>query len=151
LKVEGLTDTDAIVYQAGYTDRIPVDNRGRFEIERQLTEGSNILEVLASDNAGNTTRTSREVILITQPPELSLIGPGIDQWYNEAIIEVSGVAPNAASVTVNNQPATLAEDGTFNREIILQEGDNPIRVAATDDVGNITTQERLVHLNTIPP
>lgn len=151
LNIEGLTDPGAIVYQAGNTDPTPVDAQGRFQIVRQLTEGPNILEVLASDQAGNTARTSHEIILITEPPDLTITAPTVDKWFNEPIIEVSGVAPSAASVTINNQPAILQDDGTFKREIILQEGDNTLRISVTDDVGNVTTQERIVHLKTTPP
>jgi len=151
LAIEGLTDPGVVVYQAGTTNPIPVDNQGRFQLARQLIEGSNIIEILASDQAGNTARTSHEVILITEPPDLSITEPVVDQWFNEAIIEVQGVAPGARSVSVNNQPATLLDDGSFNREIILQEGDNTLRVSVTDDVGNVTYQERIVHLKTTPP
>ena len=151
LNIEGLTDPGVIVYQAGNADPIPVDAQGRFQIVRQLTEGANILEILASDQAGNTARTSHEIILVTEPPDLTIAAPTVDKWFNEPIIEVSGVAPSAASVTINNQPAVLQDDGTFSREVILQEGDNTLRISATDDVGNITTQERIIHLKTTPP
>jgi hypothetical protein len=54
-------------------------------------------------------------------------------------------------VTINGQATTLLEDGAFSRELILQEGDNTIRIEATDDVGNVTVRERLVHLKTKSP
>lgn len=151
LTIEGVTEPGAVVYQAGNAEAITVDANGFFKIERQLTEGVNILEILASDAAGNTARTSHEVTLITQPPELSIATPANDQWLNEAVLEVTGVAPAAASVTVNGQPALLQDDGSFRREVILQEGDNTLRIEATDDVGNVTAQERVVHLKTRPP
>ncbi|MEM7034417.1 MAG: FlgD immunoglobulin-like domain containing protein [Chloroflexota bacterium] len=151
LAIEGLTDPGAVIYQAGATDPVPVDNQGRFQIVRQLVEGANIVEVIASDQAGNSSRASHEVILITTPPDLTINAPTVDQWFSEAIIVVSGAAPAARSVTVNNQEATLLDDGAFSREIILQEGDNTIRVSVTDDVGLISTQERIVHLKTSPP
>jgi flagellar hook assembly protein FlgD len=151
LAIDGLTNPGVVVYQAGSTDPIPVNNEGQFQIIRQLVEGSNIIEVLASDQAGNTARTSHEVLLITTPPDLAINSPTVDQWLSEPIVQVSGVAPSAASITVNNQAATLRDDGSFNREVILQEGDNTLRIAVTDDVGNITTQERIVHLKTTPP
>lgn len=151
LVIDGLTDPGVIVYQAGMTDPLPVDSQGRFQLTRQLVEGPNIIEIIASDQAGNTARTSHEVILVTAPPELSITEPLVDQWFNEAIVQVSGSAPGAASVMVNNQPATLLEDGTFSREVILQEGDNTLRFSVTDDVGNVTNQERIVHLKTTLP
>lgn len=151
LTIEGVTEPGATVYQAGMAAAIPVDNQGIFKLERQLTEGTNILEILASDQAGNTTSTSHEVSLITQPPDLTLTKPGNDTWFNQAVVEVAGVAPNASSVKLNNQAINLLADGTFKHEIILQEGDNTLRIEATDDVGNVTVRKRLVHLKTSPP
>ncbi len=151
LSIEGITEPGATVYQAGNAQAIAVDSQGYFQLERQLSEGDNILEILASDRAGNTTRRSHKITLVTRPPELTLITPTNDQWLNEKVLEVTGVAPAAASVTVNNQPAALQDDGTFKRELILQEGDNTVRVEATDDVGNKTVTEQLIHLKTTPP
>ena len=151
ITLEGVTEPGATVYQAGNAQTIPVDAQGYFKINRQLTEGSNILEIFASDQAGNTAHISHNVTLVTRPPELTVLSPVNDQWLNEKVLEVTGVAPNATEVLVNNQPATVQEDGTFNREIILREGDNTVRVEATDDVGNTTEMEQVVHLKTAPP
>jgi hypothetical protein len=52
---------------------------------------------------------------------------------------------------VNGQEATVNETGQFEREIILQEGDNIIRLEAIDDVGNAASQEIIVHRKTTPP
>ncbi|OQY44177.1 MAG: hypothetical protein B6242_13245 [Anaerolineaceae bacterium 4572_78] len=151
LVIEGITEPGTTVYQSGRADVIPVDSQGRFQIERQLTEGSNILEIIASDPAGNSTRTTHEVTLVTQAPELVLNEPYNDAWLNDAVLDISGVAPNAESVTINNQPVNLQEDGTFQHEYILQEGDNTLRIQATNDVGNVTTLSRLVHLKSTAP
>ena len=151
ITLEGVTEPGATVYQAGNAQTIPVDAQGYFKINRQLTEGSNILEIFASDQAGNTAHISHNVTLVTRPPELTVLSPVNDQWLNKKVLEVTGVAPNATEVLVNNQPATVQEDGTFNREIILREGDNTVRVEATDDVGNTTEMEQVVHLKTAPP
>ncbi len=149
--LEGVTEPGATVYQAGNAQTIPVDAQGYFKIDRQLTEGANILDIFASDQAGNTAHISHNVTLITRPPELTILAPVNDQWLNEKVLQVTGVAPNATEVLVNKQPATVQEDGTFAREIILREGDNAVRVEATDDVGNATVTEQRVHLKTAPP
>lgn len=152
LAIEGVTETGSTVYQAGAAQPIAVDANGAFKLERQLTEGPNILEILASDQAGNTARTSHEVTLVTHPPELTLITPTNDQWFKDTVLEVTGAVPPGTTVKVNGQAVTVQEEeGSFNREVILQEGDNTLRVEATDDVGNVTVQERLVHLKTRPP
>jgi len=151
LTVEGLTDPDAVVQLKGDPSLIPVNAEGRFNLKRQLAEGSNLIELLATDPAGNVTTVVREVILVTQPPEITISAPVNDQWTNENLVTISGAVPVGASLKVNGQEATVAEDGKFEREVILQEGDNTLRIEATDDVGNVTTQEIIIHRKTTPP
>lgn len=151
ITLEGITEPGATVYQAGNAETIAVDAQGYFKLDRQLTEGSNILDIFASDTAGNTTHLSHNVMLLTRPPDLTVASPTNDQWLNEKVLDVTGAAPNAAKVLVNDQPATVQEDGTFSREIILREGENSVRVEVTDDVGNATVAEQLVHLKTSAP
>jgi hypothetical protein len=151
LTVEGLTDSDAVVQLESDPKIIPVDGEGRFNIKRQLAEGSNIIQVIATDPAGNVATMSREIILVTRPPEVIISAPTDDQWTNGTLMTVAGVVLPGTSLKVNGQEATVVEGGQFEREVILQEGDNVLRIEATDDVGNVATQEIIVHRKTIPP
>lgn len=151
LTIEGLTDSDAVIQVEGDPKLLPVTPEGKFNIKRQLAEGSNIIQVSATDPAGNVARVSREVILVTQPPEIVLAEPSNDLWTNESLITVSGAVPAGSRLKVNGQEATIGEAGEFTREVILQEGDNILRLEATDDVGNVTMQEIIVHRKTTPP
>ncbi len=151
LTVEGLTDPNAVIQVAGEPKILPVNPDGRFNIKRQLAEGSNIIQVSATDPAGNVNTVSREVILITRPPEITINTPLNDLWTNESLIAVTGLVPAGSSLKVNGQEAILTETGEFEREVILQEGDNVLRLEATDDVGNVTSQEIIVHRKTTPP
>ncbi|MEM7345090.1 MAG: FlgD immunoglobulin-like domain containing protein [Chloroflexota bacterium] len=151
LTVEGLTDPDAVVQVQGDPALIPVDADGQFSIKRQLAEGSNTIEVITTDPAGNTNTIVREVILVTQPPEIAVTQPLNDQWTNENLIAVAGIVPPGTILKVNGQEAAVAQDGAFEREIILQEGDNTLSIEAIDDVGNTATQELIIHRKTAPP
>ena len=53
LTVEGLTDADAVVQLVDDATVIPVEADGRFNIKRQLVEGSNLIQISATDPAGN--------------------------------------------------------------------------------------------------
>ena len=149
--IEGLTDSDAVVRLASDPQIIPVDKDGKFTIKRQLLEGENKLELIATDSAGNIARVARQVNLVTRPPQIALNGALNDKWTNESLIQVAGTAPAGIAIKVNGQETTMATDGAFKREVILQEGDNIIRIEATDDVGNTTSQELIVHRKTTPP
>lgn len=151
LTVQGLTDSDATVWATGNPQPITVDGQGRFTFQHKLSEGVNRLEVRAVDPAGNSTRLAREIALVTTPPDVVITAPLDDEWTNQPLTTVTGQVPPGISLTINDQPVTLNGDGSFQYEWLLEEGDNLIRVMATDDVGNITTHERLVHLKTKPP
>jgi flagellar hook assembly protein FlgD len=151
LVVQGLTDSDATVWVTGNPQPIAVDGQGRFEFLRKLTEGPNQLEVRAVDSAGNSTGLTREIALVTTPPDVVITTPVDDEWTNQQLTTVNGQAPPDIALTINDQPVAVNPDGSFQYELLLEEGDNLIRVAATDDLGNLTTQERLVHLKTKPP
>ncbi len=151
LTIEGLTDPDAVVQLAGEPQMVPVDADGRFSLKRQLAEGSNVIQVSATDPAGNVASLTREIILVTKPPEITIAAPANDLWTNESLIIVTGAVPKGASLKVNGQEATVGTDGQFEREVILQEGDNILRIEATDDVGNVTSQEIIVHRKSTAP
>ncbi len=151
LTIEGLTDPDAVVRLGNDPTIIPVSGDGSFSIKRQLVEGSNIVELLATDPAGNVATIAREVILVTRPPEVAIASPLNDQWTNENIVTVAGMVPPDTLLKVNGQEAVVDEEGQFEREIILQEGDNVVRLEAIDDVGNVASQEIIIHRKTTPP
>lgn len=151
LTIEGLTDPDAVVQLQGDPKLIPVNAGGQFNIKRQLKEGSNIIQVLATDPAGNVATVAREVILVTRPPEITIANPPNDLWTNENIITVSGAVPDGTTLKINGQEAAVTEGGQFERELILQEGDNIVRIEAIDDVGNVASQEIILHRKTTPP
>ncbi|GEM_PF-583509 len=151
LSIQGLTDADAVVQLQGDARIIPVDKEGQFSLKRQLAEGTNAIELSATDPAGNITKIKREAILVTRPPEVKITSPSNDTWTNESLIKIAGVVPAKTLIKVNGQEATIAETGEFQHEVVVQEGDNILRLEATDDVGNKTSQEVIVHRKVKPP
>ncbi len=151
LTIEGFTDPAAVVQLEGNPTVIPVDSEGHFNIKQQLLEGSNIIAVSATDSAGNVAVLSREAILITQPPEVTISSPLNGEWLNENLVNVEGTVPPGTSLKVNGQEAVVGADGIFQREVILQEGENVLRFEATDDVGNVSLQELIVRRKTTAP
>jgi flagellar hook assembly protein FlgD len=151
LTVEGVTDPNAAIQLEGDPTIIPIDADGSFNLKQQLLEGSNFVQVSATDPAGNVATLSREIILVTQPPEVTITNPANGDWTNQNLISVAGTVPPGTTLKVNGQEAVVSADGLFEREIILQEGENILRIAATDDVGNATSQELILRRKTTPP
>ncbi|MFM8321706.1 MAG: FlgD immunoglobulin-like domain containing protein, partial [Chloroflexota bacterium] len=122
-----------------------------FVFQRKLVEGANLIELRAADRAGNTAVLSRQVDLVTAPPEITLVEPAASAWTNQPIVTFRGAAPAGVSVMVNNQPAQVSPEGLFETQLLLNEGENRVKVQAVDDVGNVTEVERVVYIKTRPP
>ncbi len=150
-QIEGSTSSDATVFVNNDPAPVLVDATGTFRVTRQLVEGSNIVSVRASDSAGNTHQVESDVVLRTAPPGIVLGAPAADTWFNTNIVAVNGQVPADVDVTVNGKPAEVDASGLFSLDLLLQEGDNVIRVVATDPVGNIATEERVIHVRTQGP
>ena len=151
LPVEGLTDAGATVLLSGIFQPLAVDAQGRFRTQTKLAEGVNLVEVRASDQAGNTTVLARSIIVVTTPPEVVVSSPGEGDWINNPLVTVVGQAPAGATLKINNQNVAVAPDGSFRFDLLLNEGEQAIQVVATDDVGNVTTLDRFVRVKTSGP
>ncbi len=151
LLIEGVTDPDATVWLNDHYQPIPVNEDGSFRIRYRLQEGVNRIEIRAVDEAGNQASVVREVTLITQPPELVVTNPPDELWLNQAMLSVQGSVPPGVQVRVNGKTVNVAEDGSFNVDVVLEEGENIIRIEAVDAVGNVSVEERRVYLRTQPP
>ena len=151
LTIQGITESDAIVLVDGDPRPIAVDSQGRFSVQYRLNEGSNSFNIQSSDPAGNTAYIAREIILVTQPPDIVLTTPSEGEWFNNQMINVNGQTTSGAMLSINGQAVVADDDGQFQHQLLLNEGDNTIKIEATDDFGNKTFLERAVHLKTQPP
>lgn len=80
----------------------------------------------------------------TRPPEIEVFSPTPDQIVNTRTIEVEGLTDDEASLTVNNQPVVVNEDGSFKAEISIYEGTSQIEFVAKKRSGKETTVVRKI-------
>jgi flagellar hook assembly protein FlgD len=151
LLVEGVTDPDATVWLNDSTQPLVVSASGGFSTHYSLREGVNRIELVAVDDAGNRASVVREITLLTQPPEIVVSNPSEGMWINQQMLSVQGTVPIGVQVRVNQTAANVDADGNFNVDVVLNEGENTIRIEATDAVGNVTIEERRVYLRTRAP
>ncbi|MFC5603785.1 S8 family serine peptidase [Sporosarcina koreensis] len=120
-----------------------IGNDGKFSFQTVLTEGDNEFTAVSLLD-GRTTGTSKPVTvtLDTMQPELAITSPKDGERTNRETVTVEGTVADAhlKSVTVNGQQAAVADNGTFSKRILLDEGVNTITVIATDAAGNETVQ-----------
>ena len=151
IEIEGSTAPDAILHVNNEPATIAVTSNGVFRITRQLTEGANTLIITAADAAGNTTSTQSEIVVRTEPPLITLTSPQADTWINATVATVTGNVPPDARVQVNGREAQVGPDGFFTIDVLVQDGDNILRVVAIDPVGNTATEERIIHVRSHGP
>ncbi|HDQ71695.1 MAG TPA: hypothetical protein ENN19_06315 [Chloroflexi bacterium] len=151
LIIEGLTDPDATVWMPHRQQPLEVDESGRFRTQYILQEGVNRIELVAVDMAGNKASVVHEITLMTEPPNVVVLNPPEGLWLNQRMLSVQGRVPAGVRVLVNQNQAEVNEEGHFDVDVVLEEGENIVRVEAIDAVGNVSAEERRVYLQTRPP
>lgn len=79
------------------------------------------------------------------PPSLSVTSPPSGSKTSQDVV-VTGNADSNATVTVNGDPATVGNDGSFQKDVTLFPGNGTITVTATNRFGKISTIERTVNV-----
>ncbi len=149
--IEGVTDPDATVWMNDSPQPLAVSTSGGFSANVPLREGENQIELTAVDEAGNSASIVRQVTLLTQPPDIVISNPPDNLWINQQMLSVQGTVPPGIQVRVNQTEAEVDAEGNFNVDVVLEEGENIVRIEASDAVGNTTIEERRVHLRTRQP
>lgn len=124
----------------------------------QLNDGMNSLSLSVSDNDGNESDDSTVTFVVsTKAPTLEITSPMEGVITNGSVISIVGSTAadiqgvGISSVTVNDVPITVEDDGTFEYEYVLSEGENTITIIATDAAGNSSQVVRHVTLDTDAP
>ncbi|MEZ7172848.1 S8 family serine peptidase [Sporosarcina sp. OR05] len=122
---------------------VVVGDNGAFSFPTVLTEGENVFTAVSTIN-GRVTGESAPVAftLDTKKPILTITSPRNGSKTKNEVVTVTGKVADAnlKSVTVNGQKATVTDKGTYSKRILLDEGENVIKVVAKDEAGNQETK-----------
>ncbi|MEM1177096.1 MAG: Ig-like domain-containing protein, partial [Acidobacteriota bacterium] len=122
-----------------------------------LHEGVNAFTVFATSAGGQTGQLILTVIRDSTAPALTLSAPADGAVTADAVVTVRGsvvdpyleaLAVNGAAATVTGDPASGA---TFEASVTLAEGNNRLRVEATDRASNRSGAEVEIALDTRAP
>jgi len=119
-----------------------------------LADGAHTFLVKSTDTAGNTDQSPATFIwtVDTVLPDITITSPGADMYLNTPHITVTGmVSKTPASVTVNNVPARIVENGFILTDFALTEGLNTLLVEVVDAAGNRGSKSIKINLDTISP
>lgn len=125
---------------------VVTDNSGKFTAQNlTLEEGENTLKAQTIDKANNKSDYSKTISIVfdQKPPELEITNPkdGDKFFDEERQITISGETDKNATVEINNRLAVIDQYGNFSQPYELNEGENKLKIVATDPAGNQTSQE----------
>ncbi len=116
---------------------------GKFTIPTELTEGTNEFKAVSVLD-GRVTGESAPitVILDTLKPELTIDSPKDGDKTNRESVTIEGTVKDANldSVKINGQNATVVE-GKYSKRILLENGENEIKVVAKDKANNSVSKK----------
>ncbi|MCJ2540658.1 MAG: Ig-like domain-containing protein, partial [Candidatus Thermoplasmatota archaeon] len=118
----------------------------------QLFENIQKVIVIATDSAGNPTSFDINVILDTTPPDFIINRPseGYDVT-DETRYLITGTMTYEPDARVFIGGQEVVNTGVFQRELVLQEGENIIDIVAIDKVDNSNTKYVTIIRDTVPP
>ena len=132
--------------------QVPVID-GSFSLDNfTLSEGRNVISILALDRAGNKTTVDVPVNLDTVPPVVTISDPASGLLTGNSKVTVTGtVSEDITAVTVNNISAQVNGKEWTLVDYTLGEGANSINVQAIDRAGNPGSAGVNVTLDSTPP
>ena len=155
LSIEGYTEAGAEVELLVNDTRAGIeraDESGLFEFDATLAPGDNRVSATAKDDTGNTSQSPVAIVVFDNlPVELTVESPANGNEYfgkTNQTIEVRGkVNKDEIEVLVNNSFALVEKGGSFRYRLLLAEGENTIKVIATDKAGNRDEAELVVRFS----
>ncbi|MGD6941435.1 S8 family serine peptidase [Cytobacillus gottheilii] len=113
-------------------------SEGTFSAEVPLTQGENTFTAKVTTETGATDASQPVTIIFDDTkPELVITSPENDSKTNKETVTVEGTVTDDHLdwVKVNGKKAKV-EDGQFSLRLLLEEGENDIKVIAQDKAGN---------------
>ncbi|MFZ1081171.1 MAG: Ig-like domain-containing protein, partial [Candidatus Kryptoniota bacterium] len=125
---------------------------GSFQTSVTVYEGHNVITIVATDAAGNSTTIVRHVNLYTTPPTLTVTSPSDSLITNQSQVQVTGTVVDSTTTVLRiNGNIVPIVGGSFNTSLVLSEGMNTITIIATDAAGNSATITKHVTLYAASP
>jgi bacillopeptidase F len=119
-------------------------NDGRFSFKETIKSGENVIKTKAIvDNRESEFSQPLTITFKSAFPSLNIASPSDNQSFSgdQNAAEIKGTTDPDAKVTINGLWAITDGNGNFSYRLSLQNGDNKIKIAATDVAGNKTEKE----------
>jgi len=143
------TQVEIFLNNALYTT-VPVNN-GSFQAQNiQLNEGNNTFYSQAINSSGGKSQPSDtlNILLKTTLPTLIIDKPADNSQFsgsNQRNLSISGKTDPDCTISLNDHLAIMGKDGNFSYTFTLNEGDNALKIVATDQAGNQTEKDLTIN------
>lgn len=120
-------------------DQIDVDDNGKFTFDETLFKGDNSIQTMAEYKNKKSDLSNQFIVsFMNTNPKLDLNSPadGTSFHKDDKSVNVQGQTDPGVTVTVNGFFAVLDENNNFTYNLQFHDGDNDIKVVATDQAGN---------------
>ncbi|GAI81896.1 unnamed protein product [marine sediment metagenome] len=116
----------------------------------KLNRDKNEIYATATDQEGYTSQKSGILIIYFDqtPPELTINEPADNSTFyaEEKVIKIQGETEEDVTITINDRFVIVGAGGKFSSSFTLSEGENKIKIVATDKANNQTEKEITVTL-----
>ena len=143
-------DSSGIALLSINDELVEIQNNS-FEKEITLEEGENEILIIAIDKVGNKAEMKILIVCDTLPPQVKVAS--LPSLTNQKEILLKGEVTDSsgiASLTINNEMVKI-QNGSFEKELTLEEGENEILIIAIDKASNKKEMKIQVVCDTIPP
>ncbi len=135
-----------------FIDKTTVNKDKQFTFQNvPLEKGNNEIKAKALTDKDKESDYSQilNINYIDKAPSLDINYPQDGQTISkgDSPITVKGKTDPGVKVTINDFWAISNDDGSFSYSLSLHDGDNDIKIIATDDAGNQTTKEIKIKTN----
>jgi len=135
-------ETIKLFINDNYIDVTDTKNDGSFTFKDvSLNQGENKMQVKAKKDANESDFSDAATVLYkTNTPSLTIDNPSDGQSFSkeQSSVAVTGKTDPDVHITVNDFWAIVDDQGKYSYTLHLQNGDNQIKVVATDAAGNKT-------------
>lgn len=124
---------------------IDAPKNGQFSTEiGPLQKGENEIYVIAESKQDEKRSDSFTVVFRSEKPKLEIKEPSDQSTTGRDEVKLVGVTDKEVAIKVNDSPVVVGFEGKFETFVKLKEGENKIKITATDPAGNQEEKELTV-------
>ena len=148
LDISGNTEAGATVklFFNNSEQEVVATEDGQYNFSVMLSKGTNEISLTSKDTSGNESAksTTHTTVFDNESPDLSVSSPGNGASFfgsKQRQLTVSGSTESGITLTINDRPIKVNEDGSFGYTTTLSEGNNDFYLKAYDKAGNSTEKK----------